>query len=79
MDDIIWIVIFIAIIIDAFIAYLMMIAANDKGYKTTAALYFVLCFLFPLFGHMCVIALPDKCAQEQNEIIIEMLEKMKKN
>lgn len=68
----------IALIIDAYLALKMVDAVADKGYDRQKVESFFLCFLFPIIGHLCVIALPDKTVQEQNDEILDLLSKLVK-
>ncbi len=65
----------IAIFVAKFVlASKMSEVAAMKGYGTEVhALAW--CFLFGIFGYIYVLSLPDKVTQEQNQRIIELLEK----
>lgn len=51
----------------------MVDAAAEKGYTAQKAEHFFLCFLFPVLGHLYIIALPDLIVQEQNEQCLRLL------
>ena len=65
----------IIVAINLYFASLMNNVAISKGYKKSYA--FLTVFLFGIVGMLYVIALPDLCAREQREDIIQLLLEMK--
>lgn len=73
MKEIITLGIILFLIINAYISLKMVDAAVEKGYDKQKAENFMVCFLFPIIGHLYIIALPDRIAQKQNEEMLDLL------
>lgn len=64
----------IGLVINAIVAGFMKDAATLKGYGEDSHI-FAICFWLGLLGYLYVISLPDLITQEQNQRIIDLLNK----